>query len=177
MAFKRIAPTLTAEQLRAKLDYDPLTGVLTWRHRDDVLPRVNKRFVGKPAGCDDGQYGYISIRLLDRLYQAHRLVWLHVTGEWPDRLIDHVDLDPKNNRWDNLRLATKGQNMMNQEAPRHNTSGIKGVTWNAREHKWQAQIQVDGKNHHLGTYERIEDAAEARRSAATRLHGEFARFA
>lgn len=176
MAFKRIHPTLTAEQLRVALDYDPLTGVLTWRHRDDVLPRVNKRFIGKAAGCDDGQCGYISIRLFDRLYQAHRLAWLHMTGEWPSRLIDHIDLDPKNNRWSNLRLATTSQNMSNTTAPRHNTSGVKGVTWNKRHRKWQAQVQVDSKGYFLGLYDTIEEAAKARHEGAARLHKEFARF-
>lgn len=175
MAKPRLNDSLTADQLRRRLNYDPATGIFTWRHRDDVLPRVNTRLAGKAAGCPDGQYGYISIRVMDRLYQAHRLAWLYMTGEWPSHLVDHRDMDPANNRWSNLRAATKSENMMNQRAPRHNTSGFKGVTWNAKEKRWQAQIQLDGKNHYLGSFLTPEEAKVARDAGAIRLHGEFAR--
>ena len=107
---------LTAEMVRRALDYDPATGLLSWRHRDDVLPRVNKRLAGKPAGCGDGQYGYLSVRLHDRLYQAHRLIWLHVTGNWPADVIDHIDGNPINNAWSNLRPATRAQNSRNRRS-------------------------------------------------------------
>ena len=174
MATKQLAASaLDAATLRKALDYDPKTGVLTWRWRDDVPRRTNNRFAGKPAGGSDGQYGYISVRLYDRLYQAHRLAWLWMTGEWPTHLIDHIDMDPKNNAWDNLRPATKSQNMMNQGKPRHNKSGFKGVFGAAG--CWTAQIQVNRKNHILGTFDTAEEAHAAYCAAAARLHGAFAR--
>ena len=175
MALQRIDGRLTAEQLRAALNYDHETGIFRWQHRLDVLPRVNKRFVGKEAGCLDGQYGYRTIRLHNALYQAHRLVWLYMTGEWPPFLVDHIDLVPDNNRWANLRLATKSEDMRNTNAPRHNTSGYKGVTFNKASGKWQAQLQHYGKNHHVGLYDTARAAFEARCETAARLHGPFAK--
>jgi hypothetical protein len=165
---------LTAEMVRRALDYDPATGLLLWRHRDDVLPRVNKRLAGKPAGCRDGQYGYLSVRLHDRLYQAHRLIWLHVTGEWPAAVLDHVDGIPSNNAWSNLRPATRAENNRNRRTIREGT--LKGAVQDARTGRWTAMITLGRKNHYLGTFKNQEDAHAAYIEAAQRLHWRFARF-
>lgn len=52
-----------------------------------------------------------------------------------------------------------------------NTSGVKGVTWNSKNNKWIAQITFRGKNHYLGSFESIEDAAKARKEAEERIFG------
>jgi len=160
--------------VRRALDYDPETGLLSWRHRDDVLPRVNKRFAGKPAGCPDGQYGYQSVRLHDRPYQAHRLIWLHVTGEWPADILDHIDGIPSNNAWNNLRPATRAENNRNRRARREGM--LKGTIQVAKSGRWMAMIMLGRKAHYLGTFSSQEDAHAAYVEAAERLHGRFARF-
>jgi hypothetical protein len=165
---------LTAAMVRRALDYDPATGLLFWRHRDDVLPRVNKRLAGKPAGCRDGQYGYLSVRLHDRLYQAHRLIWLHITGEWPTGVLDHVDGNPSNNVWSNLRPATRAENNRNQRNRRDGF--LKGAVREPKTGRWTAMITLGRKNHYLGTFSTQEEAHAAYTAAAKRLHGEFARF-
>jgi hypothetical protein len=171
------ALALDAAMLRKALDYDPATGLLFWRHRDDVLPRVNKRFTGKPAGCPDGQFGYVSIRLYKRLYQAHRLVWLHVHGEWPPAVLDHVDGNPTNNRIENLRPATRAENNRNRIKRPGFTSQYKGVSWDGKMNRWVAQITLARKTHNLGFHDTEEQAHAAYCEAARRLHGEFARTA
>jgi hypothetical protein len=165
---------LTAEMVRRALDYDPTTGLLFWRHRDDVLPRVNKRFAGKPAGCPDGQYGYLSVRLHDIAYQAHRLIWLHVTGEWPAAVLDHIDGIPSNNAWSNLRPATRAENNRNRRTRR--VGILKGASQDAKTGRWAAHIMLGRKAHYLGTFSTQEEAHAAYTAAAKRLHGEFARF-
>jgi hypothetical protein len=134
---------------------------------------VNKRFAGKPAGCRDGQYGYISVRLYDRLYQAHRLIWLHVTGEWPSEVLDHIDGNPSNNAWTNLRPATRAENNRNKVARGH--SALKGTTYEPKSRLWVASIMLRRKNHYLGRFATAEEAHAAYVAAARRLHGEFAR--
>lgn len=44
----------------------------------------------------------------------------------------------------------------------NNTSGVRGVTWHRRRHRWQARIIFKGQKIHLGYFEKLEDAAKAR---------------
>lgn len=168
------AAALDATTLRRALDYDPGTGLLFWRVREDVPARTNKRFAGKPAGGPDGQYGYITIRLYDRLYQAHRLVWLHVHGVWPEAVLDHIDGNPTNNRLENLRPATRAENNRNKIGK--GVTPYKGITREPGTNRWVAQIQLGKKNHRLGSFDTPELAHAAYCEAAARYHGAFAKL-
>jgi HNH endonuclease/AP2 domain len=90
--------------------------------------------------------------------------------------VDHINGDGLDNRKSNLRLATKSQNLCNQSAPAHNTSGLKGVSFCKKRKKWIAQICVNRKTRKLGSYELPEDAHKAYCKASIELHGEFGRF-
>jgi HNH endonuclease len=85
---------------------------------------------------------------------------------------DHRDRNRLNNRSDNLRPATRSQNMENRGVPRNNRCGITGVT-QTRNGKWQARIHLNKKLIHLGTYWTMEDASAARRRAEMKYFGEF----
>jgi hypothetical protein len=161
---------LTAERLHSLLAYNPKTGLWVWR----VTPGGRAR-AGAIAGSLDG-CGYHAIKINRRLYLAHRLAFLYINGEWPKGEIDHVNHDRADNQWSNLREATHSQNLGNQGAYKNNRSGYKGVTWQKRDRKWQAQIQVGGKSHHLGHYDTAEAAHAAYCRAAIKHFGQFARF-
>ncbi len=100
-----------------------------------------------------------------------------ITGEWPNKLIDHIDGDPSNNRFANLRMATFSQNSANSRVHSINASGRKGVFWHKQCGKWMASITIFGKQKHLGLFDEIEDAANAYDRAARDAFGEFARSA
>ena len=174
MAELRLDDSLTLEQLRAALDYDPGTGIFTRKHRLECPPHWNGRWVGKPAGVVDKGYRVVTINYVR--YQASRLAWLFVYGEWPENLIDHVNSDTDDNRITNLRDATFSQNGGNMRTPHRNTSGFKGVSWSERRKKWAAQIGARGRYYNLGSFNTAEEAYDAYCKAAARLHGEFARF-
>lgn len=165
---------ITAARVRELLNYDPGTGIFTWK--------VKRRSVnaGAVAGSlrPDGRW---KIEVDRREYKAHRLAWLYVNGEWPPLDLDHEDNDPSNNRIANLRPATGSQNQGNKRKPRSNTSGYKGVSWFKYKHKdggkWHAQIMKAGKRVHLGFFDDPEQAHAAYVEAAQRLQGEFARAA
>jgi hypothetical protein len=160
---------ITAERLRELLHYDPETGVFTW------LKRAARRVrVGDVAGCV-AQSGYRLLKADGRLYRSHRLAWLWMTGEWPPCEIDHINGDKPDNRWANLRLATRSQNQANQGRTVTNTSGYKGVSWNAKSRKWRAQIRVNGRDSDLGYFASAADAHEAYVVAAKHHFGSFAR--
>lgn len=163
----------SAEYIRERFAYDPASGVLSWRAIDagnDPKKRTwNTRYADKPAGGVT-TFGYLKLKLGDRHYQVHRLVWLWNAGEWPSHFIDHIDHDRQNNRIENLRLVTHIQNCRNAVLPKSNTSGACGVRWRAREKKWHAYIYVDRKTLHLGFFPERENAVAARKSAE-RQHG------
>lgn len=167
---------ITSDYVRSILDYDPETGGFRWREREDVSAQWNGKHAGTRAGCVHNN-GYIQISLNDRLYNAHRLAWLITTDSWPRQQIDHIDRDRSNNRIANLRQATRSENQHNRGAASNNTSGKKGVVYDARRNHWVARIAVSGRQVHLGLFANLDDAAAAYADAARRLHGEFARLA
>ena len=174
MVTQRIDGSLTADQLRARLHYNPRTGSFTWKPRK-AGDRFNS-WAGRPAGCwKHGPFGYLLIRVNNQLFRAHRLAFLWMTGKWPEHEVDHCDGDPKNNRWKNLRVATPSQNRMNTVSRSDNTSGYRGVWFEKRRSHWVAEICAGGTRHHLGSFPTAEAASAARDRAAKRLHGKFAR--
>lgn len=161
---------LSHSELRRLLDYNPDTGILTWRVR--AARRIK---VGDPAGSC-AHRGYLKVKVKCGQYLAHRLAWFWVHGEWPSLDVDHIDGNTSNNRLSNLRLATKSQNLANRGAPSVNTSGFKGVAARLGG-GWRARIRVDGKNIELGTFYTPEEAHAAYIAAAVHHFGEFARAA
>lgn len=160
---------LTAGRLREVLKYHPDSGVFVWR-----VDRGYRFKAGSVAGCIDPK-GYTRIGVDGLQYMAHRLAWLYMTGEWPPAGFDpdHENQCPTDNRWINLRLASKTQNACNRGANRNNVAGFKGVYWHKKVGKWIAAIGVGGKNVHLGCFSSPEEAAAAYDKAALDMHGNF----
>lgn len=149
--------------LHTNLDYDPEKGELTWAVS---RPGVSK---GKPAGHPNASRKHVQVTLERRQYLAHRIIWKWMTGEDPPALIDHIDRDPTNNRWTNLRLATARQNTQNRKGW---SKYLKGARPNGN--GWRAQIVVDGKWLHIGQYATEIEAHERYKEVAAELHGRFA---
>lgn len=162
---------ITAEEIRQFLNYDPNTGHFRWKARV-----ANHTKIGTTAGSKNSK-GYEQIRLRRRNYAAHRLALLYVYGDWPSGQIDHINLDPLDNRITNLRLATPSQNTANQRKRNGTSSRFKGVTKHRQMSKWQAQIKLLGKNHYLGLFDSEEAAYAAYCKAAIEIYGPFARLA
>jgi hypothetical protein len=174
MAEQNLRNSLTAEQLRAVIIYDPETGAFMWRHRADMPKEWNVRWAGKPAGSRrPGSYTAITVYHIN--YRAHRLAWLYMTGKWPlSGEVDHEDTDKGNNVWANLRDSTRRQNSSNTRIRSTNTSGFKGVS--RHQNRWVATITANYHQMYLGIFDTKEEAREAYMAAAERLHGEFARI-
>jgi hypothetical protein len=156
-------PRLTRARLRELLRYNKKTGEFRWRKRSDFS-----------VDHVPGQ-GRLFIIIDQRLYPAHQLAWFYVTGRWGRPTIDHRDGDASNNRWSNLRRATRSQNNANRRRPRHNSSGYKGASLCRRTGNWRATINRKGKRIHLGMFTTSEAAHKAYVAAARKFFGEFAR--
>ena len=105
-----------------------------------------------------------------------RTVLMHrvITAAPPGVQVDHINGDGLDNRRENLRLCSNAENAQNQRVKPH-SSKYKGVTWYARSGKWQAQIQIDGRNKHLDYFTDEIAAGRAYNEAALKAWGEFAR--
>lgn len=160
-------------ELRKLFDYDPATGILIRNQMPYMNPATIARFTGKPTGALDGAKGYVKIFISGKLYYAHRVIWKWVHG-FDAEMIDHIDGNRANNRIENLRLANGFQNCANKKiAPRHLPRGVQS---SRPPGKYVATIKAKQHRYHLGTFDTVEDAQNAWRSAAIQHHGEFARL-
>ena len=173
----RPAFNLTAEYVRSALHYEPETGAFTWMLRPlEHFPNQrtcrawNARFAGRPTGTDNGQ-GYISIRLNSLTFKGHRIAWLWMTGAHPIGEIDHINQQPGDNRFENLRDVCRATNQQNQRyAQRSNVStGLLGAYADKATGRYRAAIRANGQQHYLGQFDTAE-AAHAAYIAAKRAY-------
>jgi hypothetical protein len=153
---------LTIERLKDLLHYDPETGIFTWK-----VARSGTS-IGQIAGSTNGD-GYDQTQIDSVAHKNHRLAWFYMTGEWPEHTIDHIDCDRRNNRFANLRHATRVENMQNQRtAHSNNSSGFLGVS--PFRGKFVAHIKVNGKRIYLGEFKDPKTAHDAYLTAKRNLH-------
>lgn len=160
---------ISHQRLLELIHYDPDTGVMTNRIR-----RGRKSLIGKSIGWRAAD-GYCYAMIDGETYALHRLIWFYVTGEFIP-YVDHKDRVRDNNRWYNLRSATKSQNSANSPG-KGAKSGFKGVNYRASRaslKKYQARIRVNGKLIFLGWFATGEEAARAYDAAACEHFGAFA---
>jgi len=156
---------ISLERLRYILDYNSKSG--------KFIAKIGRqgRTKGAIAGGRAKGEPYWKIRLDGRQYYAHRLAWFWNTGSWPKEQIDHIDNDPTNNRFENLREATHAENRWNSRRRPTSSSPYKGVAKSGT--KWVSSIKRNGAYTYLGTFDTADEAHSAYCQAGRDLHGEF----
>lgn len=171
---KRNRKDLTQEELKKLIYYNPYNGIFTWRERDIEyfqhckIPEMTwKQWNPQNAGKEAGNVvrGYRSIILLKEKYLAHRLAWFYMEGYWPEHHIDHIDQNPSNNKWDNLRHVSPSCNMKNVFMGVDNTTGVRGVTHRTDRDVYQVYISTNRKHIYIGTYKNLTEAVKERYKA------------
>jgi hypothetical protein len=151
--------------------YDNYSVSTYGRVRNDKTNRILK-------ACTNNK-GYYMINLCknnERKYMTiHRLIaYAFIANMLNKKCVDHIDNNPKNNNINNLRWATTSENSTNKVKLSNNTSGVTGVCWHKRDNKWYAYIKINNKLKHLGYFNTIEEAKEARIEAVNKMFKEFA---
>lgn len=129
--------------------YNPETGEI-----------VNKR-TGKKAGYINAK-GYVRLNFKGTDYQAHRIAWTIYHGAPPEGEIDHINHIKHDNRIENLRDVPTVMNARNLGVSSRNNSGVVGVSFHNTIKKWRARIRVDDREIHLGTFDTMKEAIQAR---------------
>lgn len=78
--------------------------------------------------------------------------------------VDHKNRNRLDNRRSNLRISTRLQNCCNRGSDGRSRSGFRNVYWVEKMGKWRAKPRFRGRDHHLGYFLDLGDAAEAVRS-------------
>jgi hypothetical protein len=159
---------ITQEELKKHLHYDSGTGIFT-----RIITSSTNARKGSIAGGPRKKDGYIRISVGSYRYYAHRLVFLYMEGEFPKDVVDHINGNPRDNRWINLRKATHSQNLQNLTVLRKNKSGFTGVSWFKKTSKWRAQCSCNGIHTTIGYFDTKEEAHFAYIEFAKKNHGEF----
>lgn len=165
---------LTQEIVRDLLDYNPETGELShrirprnWFSSDRSCNTWNARYAGEKALSSLNTNGYLHGPLLGRMYRAHRIIFLWMTGDWPEE-IDHVNHNRTDNRWINISNKNHVENSKNQSLSKGNTSGHIGISWNEYRQKWRARAKVNYRDIFIGYFEDFKNAVAAREEFETR---------
>lgn len=149
---------ITQEELKRVMHYDEKNGLFTW-----IGSKSNRAKNGSIAGTLSK--GYIRIQIGETVHSAHRLAWLYMYGNLPENHIDHINHIRSDNRIDNIRLVSRGENNRNLSISKRNNSGVIGVSWDAKRNKWRSQICINGKNTGLGRFNNFDDAVSSRKEA------------
>lgn len=153
---------ITQDYLRQILSYNPDTGEFF------RLKSRRADFVGKRAGGNSTRSR--TIYIAGFAVMEHRLAFLWMLGRWPDGVVDHINGNPYDNRWVNLRECSQAENQQNRPALSSGTSKYVGVSWCSWRKKWKAYITKNKRRYCLGSFDDELAAAKKYQEAKRKLH-------
>lgn len=150
----------TQVELKELFHYDPITGEFL---RVGLVNPHTKKIIKCNRKINTQSRGYFQVGIGDKVHPVHRVIWVWMTGELPNE-IDHIDGDRSNNKWSNLRDASRKENCKNLGVGTKNTSGVIGVTRTKGTDRYVAFITVNGERIYLGSYGSLEEAGTVRKN-------------
>lgn len=141
------------DEIFRRFDYDPESGIITWKELPDMTHKKKTMAHGMPAFTTRERKGYMNGRVMGVHLKAHRVAWLLHYGDWPHDQIDHINRNKSDNRISNLRVVSNHQNCRNQAKRKENTSGWNGVSFNKNLRKWHAKYRMFDVDYHVGFFQ------------------------
>ena len=120
--------------------------------------------------------GYIHVKVDDKAYFAHRIVWyLHHSVDPRNSQIDHINHNRADNRPSNLRVCTHEENQRNRiGATAISKSGERGVWWDSSKQKWKVRVIKDGHTCYAGLFTELTEAVLIAKGQRAKYFGEYA---
>lgn len=162
---------LTHKRLKEVFDYNSDYGIFIRKKHTSNCVKIGT-YIGNKKNSNQA----VSIQIDGAPYKAHILAWFYVYGKWPDKEIDHIDMNQVNNRIINLRLATRSQNEFNKKVRKDNKLGLKGIHFDKNRNKFFVQIKF-GEKAIKKRFPDLELAKLFHEEMTENLHGEFGRVA
>lgn len=147
---------LTQNELKEILHYCPVSGIFTWIKRN----KYTNKSLSDIAGHTHPKTVYVSITINRKFNAAHRLVWLYMTGAYPENCIDHINGIKHDNSFKNLRDVDHANNHRNRKKHKSNTSSISGVSFD--QGRLVVRFSQDNKRHYFGRYKTLDEAIKVR---------------
>lgn len=113
--------------------------------------------------------GYLQVRVDGVWEYVHRIAYALMLEKYPEKEIDHINGDRADNRWCNLRGASRAENMQNRPRASHSAQPFKGVRQSPTKDKWVARIGVNRTERYLGTFATAQEANAAYKKAANQF--------
>jgi hypothetical protein len=158
----KIRATPSRKDLREYFDYDTVSGALV-RKATGKSPRTWHTNGGNCATCCRWVIDYKRAR-----FKHARLVYAWHFDDPGPLQVDHIDGDTRNDRIQNLRIATQSQNLAN----RTNAKGY----YKTEKELWRVDVMKDGKHNHGGTYFTEAEAAKVAKALKKSLFGQFSSY-
>jgi hypothetical protein len=122
-----------------------------------------KKFISVGTGKYNKPYVIVRVSINGKAYKfrLHRLFFYSKHHYLPS-LVDHIDTNCFNNKIENLRELNTSKNARNSHKIKKKTSSkYKGVCWNKKRKKWQANLTINYKTIFLGYFDNEDDAGQA----------------
>ena len=117
--------------------------------------------------------GYLTLTFNNKSYLCHRLAFFFKTGYFPENDVDHINGNRSDNRWCNLRIATRQQNLFNKTGNKGRES-LRNV-YPHKSGKFRVKMKINGITTHFGYYSTVEEAISIANSVRKEHHQEFAK--
>ena len=146
---------ITKEYLHQRFSYCPIDIARPLVYRENISAMARR---GDPAGTLS-TIGYYRVIISGKQFLIHRMVWLYKHpgcykySEVPS-VLDHINRNPQDNRYENLRPVSSSLNGFNKRNELNNqrSSRYRGVSWISDRDQWRSAFMKGRKLFFLGHF-------------------------